>query len=75
MWEEHHGPIPDKHKVIFVDGDRENVSIDNLALVSNREHAYLNKTGLGKAPAEIKPTAIQVAKLVVAANKRAEEAA
>lgn len=75
VWEEHHGPIPDGHKVIFIDGDYDNLGIENLALVSNRENAYLNKSGLGKAPAEIKPTAIQVAKLAVAANKRAEEAA
>lgn len=75
VWEEHYGPIPAGHKVIYIDGDYDNVSIDNLALVSSRELVYLNKSGLGKAPAEIKPTAIQVVKLVVAANKRAEEAA
>lgn len=74
-WEEHHGPIPAGHKVIYIDGDYDNVSINNMALVSSRELAYLNKTGLGKAPAELKPTAIQVAKLAMAANKRAEEAA
>lgn len=75
VWEEHHGPIPDGHKVIYIDGDYDNVSIDNLALVSNREHVYLNKSGLSKAPPELKPTAIQVVRLAVAANKRAEEAA
>lgn len=75
VWEEHHGPIPAGHKVIYIDGDYDNLSIDNLALVSNREHVYMNKIGLSKVPPELKPTAIQVAKLTVAANKRAEEAA
>lgn len=75
VWEEHHGPIPDGHKVIYIDGDYDNLSIENLALVSNREHVYMNKIGLSKVPPELKPTAIQVAKLTVAANKRAEEAA
>jgi hypothetical protein len=35
IWEHHHGPIPSGHKVIYVDGDRYNVSLSNLACLSH----------------------------------------
>lgn len=47
VWEEHHGPIPDGYNVIFVDGNQDNFSIDNLELVSSQELLYAGvKRGL-----------------------------
>ncbi len=37
IWEQHKGPIPAGHNVIFKDGDRSNVAIENLELVSRGE--------------------------------------
>jgi hypothetical protein len=37
LWEEHHGPIPAGHTVVFRDKDRTNIAIDNLELISRRE--------------------------------------
>lgn len=37
LWEEHHGPIPEGHAVVFRDRDRTNIVLDNLELVSRRE--------------------------------------
>lgn len=33
VWEQHHGPIPAGHAVVFKDGDRTNVAIDNLECI------------------------------------------
>lgn len=43
IWEEAHGPIPEKHMIIFLDGDKSNFDIDNLACVSMSENARLNQ--------------------------------
>lgn len=37
IWEEHNGPIPDGHTVIFADGDRRNFSPGNLVCLSRAE--------------------------------------
>lgn len=37
VWEEHHGPIPKGHAITFVNGDKTDIRIDNLAQVSRRE--------------------------------------
>lgn len=42
LWEQHHGPIPEKHIVAFKDGDRTNCVIDNLHLMSMADNARRN---------------------------------
>lgn len=37
VWEERRGPIPPGHKVIYLDGDRFNVRIENLACLSHSD--------------------------------------
>ncbi|HEY4358236.1 MAG TPA: HNH endonuclease signature motif containing protein [Acidobacteriaceae bacterium] len=37
LWEEHHGPIPAGHTVIFKDKDKTNIVLQNLELVSRRQ--------------------------------------
>lgn len=36
LWEEHHGKVPPGHMVKFIDGDRNNIKIENLRLVSRK---------------------------------------
>jgi hypothetical protein len=36
VWEQHKGPIPAGHAIVFKDGDRSNVVIDNLDCISRR---------------------------------------
>ncbi len=43
VWEQHKGPIPPKHLVVFRDRDRANCSIDNLELISMAENARRNR--------------------------------
>ena len=42
-WEQHHGPIPPGHVVVFKDGKRANCSIENLECISRGELACRNK--------------------------------
>lgn len=64
LWEEHHGPVPDQHAVIFRNGDRADIRIENLALVSRQELLYLNRKGLAGL-GELSPAAEALAKLEV----------
>lgn len=36
VWEQHHGPIPAGHAVVFKDGNRSNVVIENLEMITRR---------------------------------------
>ena len=43
LWEQHKGPIPPKHIVVFKDGKRDNCVIENLELISMKENARRNQ--------------------------------
>lgn len=63
IWEEAKGAIPKNSFVIFVDGDKENVALDNLRLIERGTHAVMNHAGLSKFGGEFKDTAIVIANL------------
>jgi hypothetical protein len=42
LWEEHFGPIPKGHIVIFRDGNQRNIVIENLECISRRENMKRN---------------------------------
>lgn len=69
-WEEHNGPIPEGHVVIFKDNDRTNCDISNLALVTKQENQILNRQGLRFDNAEHTETGILIAKVKIAAKNR-----
>jgi hypothetical protein len=64
IWEAANGKVPRGHVVIFADGNKANLALDNLILVSRSELAVMNFLGListdkdltlaGKAVADIK---------------------
>lgn len=37
LWEDAHGPVPAGHAVIFKDGNKQNITLDNLACISRVE--------------------------------------
>jgi len=41
VWEKEHGPVPKGHCVIFLDGNRSNISLDNLMMVSRQVHGVM----------------------------------
>lgn len=64
LWEEVNGPVPKGHKLIFKDGDRSHVALENIALVSDSEMAILNKNALIKSDPDLTDTGILVARLI-----------
>jgi hypothetical protein len=44
VWEQHYGPIPASHAVVFKDGDRANVDIGNLECISRRDLMLRNSS-------------------------------
>lgn len=69
LWEQENGPIPKGHCLIFLDGNRGNIAIDNLELISRSTLLILNKQGLISKDADVTRTSIQVAKLIDAIRK------
>lgn len=70
IWEQHHGPIPAHHVVIFIDGNRDNLDIDNLRMVHRADLAVLNKRGWNDLPAELRPAAINTVQVMRSARER-----
>jgi len=75
VWEQANGPLPVGQAVIFIDGDRTNIALDNLQDVSRGELAVLNRQGFSNLPLELRRTFIATVKLHVAANKLQRERA
>lgn len=62
-WEEHNGPLPKGHAVIFGDGNRRNFEPNNLILVSRQQLLILNKKKLIQNDADLTRTAVIIADL------------
>lgn len=75
VWEDANGSVPKGYAVIFLDGDRQNVAIDNLRLVSRGELAIVNKRGLLKKDAGLSETGILIAKVYLKCGKRKKDRA
>lgn len=69
VWKAHHGEIPEGHKIIYLDGDRMNVDISNLAMVSDAEHLEMTREKLRFKNPDLTRAGVAVAKLTVATKK------
>lgn len=63
VWEQHHGKLPPKHQVIFLDGDHENFNIENLAAIPLQYVVMMNRNGWIKGNAELTKTAVKLCQL------------
>ena len=70
VYENLYGKIPDGHVLIFRDGNKENVAIDNLILVTRGVNAVINREGISACKNEMKDTAVIFAKLKSAVSKK-----
>lgn len=68
VWEDHNGPIPEGKMVCFLDGDKDNCSIENLVLLDCAENLELTRSRLRFSNAEFTKAGVAVAKLRVAAR-------
>lgn len=74
MWEKINGPIPKGHVILFGDGNRHNLDLDNFILISRKQLAILNRNNLIKSDAELTKTGILIADLYskIAERKKAK---
>ncbi|HFH9921529.1 TPA: HNH endonuclease signature motif containing protein [Streptococcus suis] len=63
VWEEHHGPIPSDHSVVFLNGDKTNWDISNLACLSRSELARMNHEQLFSSDPDLTKVGIGMTKL------------
>lgn len=54
IWEEAHGPIPRGHNVQFRDGNSQNLSLDNLYLISRSEQLKKENCMMARYPEEVR---------------------
>lgn len=52
LWESHNGPIPAGHKVVFRNGDKRDIRIDNLEMISNAE--CMRRNTIHRMPKELR---------------------
>lgn len=67
VWEAAHGPVPEDHVVIFLNGDRTDCSLENLKLISKAQNVAMNKFSLRTNDKELTEMGTAVASLKLAA--------
>ena len=72
VWEEAYGPIPEGHRIVFLDGDKTNVSLDNMDLLSPRGHLFLNRYGYRFDDPGLTQAAVTTAKIDELVNSKRE---
>uniref|UniRef100_C6E6S5 HNH nuclease domain-containing protein n=1 Tax=Geobacter sp. (strain M21) TaxID=443144 RepID=C6E6S5_GEOSM len=70
LWEMSNGPVPAGHALIFKDGEKQNVDLDNLLLVTRSELLSLNLHKYSEAPNDLKPAVLALAKMEAKAGIR-----
>lgn len=68
IWEQHNGPIPPKHRVVFLDGDKSNLDINNLALMSYGQTAIMSKKNLFYKDPELTKLGSIIAEIEIKSN-------
>lgn len=69
LYEEYHNvKLNSNESIIFMDGDRSNMSKENLTLVTRQELLKLNKLNLMSSNPELTKTGLNVAKLIIKIN-------
>lgn len=67
IYEEKYGKIPKGHKVIYLDGNRQNLDVSNLKVISSAEELIMNSNNLRYSNKELTESGCLVAKII---NKR-----
>lgn len=71
VWEEVNGQIPKGKNIRFLDGDKLNCNIENLALVSKAENLEITRQGLQYENPELTKTGVLIARsAILSKNKK-----
>lgn len=71
MWEAQHGPVPQEHVVAFRDGNRQNLRLDNLELISRAD--LIRRNTIHRYPPALKKAIRQAGQLRKAIRERRHE--
>ena len=69
VWEATNGKIPRDSIIVFRDGDKQNVNINNLLMIKKSVNVVLNHTGLVVYKGDAKETAIKISELKLETSK------
>lgn len=72
-WEDANGKIPKGMMVCFKNGDKTDYRLENLMLISQEEHGWLNVMHMRSDIPEVTETAVTLAKLSTALRKRKKD--
>lgn len=70
LWQKHNGPVEKGYNIMFKDGDRANIAIENLEKVSDRELLVLNRKKLISKNPQHTEVGINIARLNIAVSER-----
>lgn len=73
IWKLHHGEIPENGSIIFLDGNKRNFDIDNLALVTRSQMGRMSTHKLYSEKREITSAGIMLCKLMEATDDARKE--
>lgn len=63
LYEQANGSIPDNHIIIFMNGDKSDIRLENLKCISRRELSYMNKQKYEIYDSDSKESAILLSKI------------
>ena len=64
LWESRYGTVPEGRVLIFADGNKSNISLDNLIMVSRKELGILSAYNLRSSNPDLQRAGITVAKII-----------
>lgn len=73
FWEKESGKIPDGKMLTFLDGDKTNISLTNLRLITQNENIRLNASGYRSNNPEITETGLVLTRTKLKINERKKE--
>lgn len=73
IWKEHYGEIPKGMNIVFKDGNKDHLVIENLVMLTNAESAYYRMMNLRNENLEIADAGIALTKLNMTARKIRQE--
>jgi len=63
LWQQHHGQVPDGHKIHFIDGNKRNCTIENLEVLPSAVLMIMSHQQYSSKPDEVKPVIKTLAKI------------
>lgn len=69
VWQQYHGEFPKGYRIIFLDKNKKNFDINNLAAVSKKELLFINNKGFLKEDTDLSKVGVALAKLMIKAKE------